>query len=139
MKSKIIAIACVAFGANGNAYGEPSKLLASRVVSATDAHVTQYDGSKFLNYFMGDSDKTSSMITGVGIIEPDNEIHPAHTHEDEEYLMIIEGSGIWTLNEESFPAKKGDILYVKPNDLHGIYNNGKTALKFVVFRWLPKS
>ena len=125
MKLTHLSISTLALMFSVQAYSETTEFIKSSVVKAKDAHVTEYDGSKFLNYFMGDSKKTSKMITGVGIIEPNNEIHPAHTHEDEEYLMIIEGSGIWTLNDKKFPANTGDILYVKPNDLHGIFNNGK--------------
>ncbi|MBB1287616.1 cupin domain-containing protein [Pseudoalteromonas sp. SR43-6] len=77
-------------------------------------------------------------ITGVAVIKPNNEIHPAHQHPDEEYLMILEGSGTWTLNGKSQPARTGDILFAAPNDVHGIYNNGDVPLKFVVVRYQAK-
>ncbi|MDO6835540.1 cupin domain-containing protein [Pseudoalteromonas carrageenovora] len=113
-------------------------LLTSAIVSQKDAHITHYEGGDFHTYFYGDTPLTKGAITGVAVIKPNNEIHPAHQHPDEEYLMILEGSGTWTLNGKSQPAHTGDILFAAPNDLHGIYNNGDVPLKFVVVRYQAK-
>ncbi|MEM5508950.1 cupin domain-containing protein [Pseudoalteromonas sp. AS71] len=113
-------------------------LLTSAIVSQKDAHITHYEGGDFHTYFYGDTPLTKGAITGVAVIKPNNEIHPAHQHPDEEYLMILEGSGTWTLNGKSQPAFTGDILFAAPNDLHGIYNNGDVPLKFVVVRYQAK-
>jgi len=110
----------------------------SLVVKAKEAHKTQYAGSAFYTYFQGDTWGTEQAITGVAIIEPDNEIHPAHKHAEEELLMIIEGSGKWELNGKSFPAETGDVLYAAPWDMHGIYNTGDVPLKFVIMKWHSK-
>ncbi|MBH0048737.1 cupin domain-containing protein [Pseudoalteromonas sp. SWYJZ19] len=114
------------------------KQLTSSIVSPKDAHITHYEGGDFHTYFYGDTSLTKGAITGVAVIKPNNEIHPAHQHPDEEYLMIIEGSGTWTLNGKSQPALTGDILFAAPNDLHGIYNNGDVPLKFVIVRYQAK-
>jgi len=114
------------------------KQLTSAIVSQKDAHITHYEGGDFHTYFYGDTPLTKGAITGVAVIKPNNEIHPAHQHPDEEYLMILEGSGTWTLNGKSQPARTGDILFAAPNDLHGIYNNGDVPLKFVVVRYQAK-
>tara|TARA_B110000211_G_scaffold211970_1_gene251262 strand:- start:94 stop:516 length:423 start_codon:yes stop_codon:yes gene_type:complete len=112
--------------------------LTSAIVSQKDAHITHYEGGDFHTYFYGDTPLTKVAITGVAVIKPNNEIHPAHQHPDEEYLMILEGSGTWTLNGKSQPALTGDILLAAPNDVHGIYNNGDVPLKFVVVRYQAK-
>ena len=114
------------------------KQLTSSIVSQKEAHITHYEGGDFHTYFYGDTSLTKGAITGVAIIKPNNEIHPAHQHPDEEYLMILEGSGTWTLNGKSQPAHTGDILFAAPNDVHGIYNNGDVPLKFVVVRYQAK-
>ncbi|WP_024599018.1 cupin domain-containing protein [Pseudoalteromonas sp. TAE56] len=117
---------------------DKSTLLTSAIVSQKDAHITHYEGGDFHTYFYGDTPLTKGAITGVAVIKPNNEIHPAHQHPDEEYLMILEGSGTWTLNGKSQPAHTGDILFAAPNDVHGIYNNGDVPLKFVVVRYQAK-
>lgn len=113
---------------------ESKNSIESSIVSFDNAHVTTYDHSTFHTYFYGESTNTKNTIVGVAIIEPHNEIHPAHKHAEEEYLYIIEGSGEWTLNGKKSPAKAGDVLYVQPWDEHGIYNTGDTPMKFFITR-----
>ncbi|GAB0110941.1 cupin domain-containing protein [Pseudoalteromonas distincta] len=130
-------IAVAIFALTVNAADKPTHLT-SAIVSQKDAHITHYEGADFHTYFYGDTPLTKGAITGVAVIKPNNEIHPAHQHPDEEYLMILEGSGTWTLNGKSQPAHTGDILFAAPNDVHGIYNNGDVPLKFVVVRYQTK-
>ncbi|XQW86481.1 dimethylsulfonioproprionate lyase family protein [Thalassotalea piscium] len=106
----------------------------SSIVSFDDTHLTPYDGSVFHTYFMGESVGTKDAIVGLAIIEPGHEIHPPHKHAEEEYLLILEGSGEWSLNGKKTPAKAGDVLYVSPWDMHGIFNTGKTPMKFFITR-----
>ena len=115
-----------------------TKELSSAIVKQKDAHVTHYEGADFYTYYYGDTPLTKGAITGVAIIKPNNEIHPAHQHPDEEYLMILEGSGTWYLNGVKSKANTGDILFAAPNDKHGIYNDGDVPLKFMVVRYQAK-
>jgi mannose-6-phosphate isomerase-like protein (cupin superfamily) len=112
--------------------------ITSTIVSHADTHITQYDGSVFHTYFYGDTNESNNVITGVAIIEPNNEIHPAHQHEGEEFLMILEGQGTWSLDGKESPAKQGDMLYVAAGVMHGIFNSGSKPLKFVVIRYKNK-
>ena len=41
----------------------------------------------------------------------------------EETWVIVEGSGIMTLGEKSFPVKKGDVLSIPQYTIHRIENN----------------
>lgn len=111
----------------------------SSIVSFEDSHQTPYDHSVFHSYFMGDTTTTKEAIVGIAVIEPGHEIHPPHKHEDEEYLLIMEGAGTWTLNGVETPAKTGDVLYVSPWDMHGIFNTGKVPMKFFVTRAKSKN
>jgi mannose-6-phosphate isomerase-like protein (cupin superfamily) len=106
----------------------------SSIVSFENTHKTPYDGSEFHTYFYGETIGTKDAIVGLAIIEPNNEIHPPHQHAEEEYLYIVEGSGVWTLNGVKTPAKKGDVLYVAPWDMHGIFNTGEVPMKFFITR-----
>ncbi|WP_077066619.1 cupin domain-containing protein [Catenovulum maritimum] len=118
---------------------DDQKLLESSIVSAQDAAVNQYVGSVFNTYFLGQTKTSKNVITGVAVIEPNHEIHPPHQHQEEEFLMILAGEGTWLLNGIKSKAQIGDILYAAPGDLHGIFNTGKTPLKFVVVKWEVKS
>lgn len=134
----IFGLNVVAASADQSTEEDAPRLIDSAIVSQEQAHKTQYDGSVFYTYFMGDSVGTVDTITGVAVLNPGKEIHPPHAHANEEYLMILEGTGEWNLNGKISKANTGDLLYAAPWDLHGILNTGETPLKFVVFRWNSK-
>ena len=93
------------------------------------------DWGTFLKYFEGASWGTQNVLSGVAEIKPGWEIHPPHDHPEEEYLMVTQGSGLWTVNGKTFQAKEGDMLYAAPWDVHGIKNTGDSVLKFVFWKW----
>jgi endoglucanase len=105
------------------------------VISRADTQREQASWGTLFKYFEGASWGTENVLSGVAEIKPGQEIHPPHAHAEEEYLMITEGSGTWTINGESFQAKAGDMLYAAPWDLHGVKNTGSTDLKFVFWKW----
>ena len=68
-----------------------------------------------------------------------NELEPAgeignHMHEgEEEIYYILEGNGIILDNGEKIPIEKGDVIYTKSGESHGMINNGDKTLKFIGF------
>ena len=110
----------------------------SKVVTANQAAPTRGDWGEILTYYHGETRGTRDVYVGIATIKPSSEPHPAHVHAEEEYLLITEGTGTWTLKDKSFPAKAGDMLYAAPWDYHGIRNTGSTTLKFVVWKWNAK-
>ncbi|MGJ8691221.1 MAG: cupin domain-containing protein [Thalassotalea sp.] len=112
--------------------------LDSTVITSETAKTTQHEWGTLITYYNGETAGTKDAFSAVAIINPGMEIHPPHEHSEEEYLMILAGSGTWILHDKSFEAKTGDILFAKPWDNHGLKNTGKTPLKFVVFKWNNK-
>ncbi|NNC37244.1 MAG: cellulase family glycosylhydrolase [Hyphomonadaceae bacterium] len=110
----------------------------TQVKSQSEITPQNENWGQFRSYYSGSTDFTSDTLTGVATINPGQEIHPPHKHIEEEYLMVLEGNGTWTIGENDFPAKTGDILYAAPWDLHGIKNTGTTPMKFVVFKYNKK-
>ncbi|MDR7122814.1 cupin domain-containing protein [Rheinheimera soli] len=110
----------------------------SQIIQQSEAKAEKGDGYVFYSYFAKPTFGTQDALTGVAVIEPGKEIHPPHIHAEEEYLMVIEGEGVWSLKDKEIPAKAGDILYAAPWDSHGIRNTGKVPLKFVVMKWHSK-
>lgn len=105
------------------------------VISRDDAQREDADWGTFLKYFEGASWGANDVLSGVAQIKPGQEIHPPHAHAEEEYLMITEGFGTWTVNGRVFEAKSGDMLYAAPWDVHGVKNTGDTVLTFVFWKW----
>jgi len=81
---------------------------------------------------------TESMLTAVFEFLPGKQLQPPHQHANEEFQYIIEGNGTWTLNGKESPIKKGDLMYAKPWDMHGIANTGTDTLRFFVMKWNNK-
>jgi quercetin dioxygenase-like cupin family protein len=91
----------------------------------------------FHKHFGGPTSATADVLSGVVDLKAGSEPHPPHQHPDEEFLYVVEGSGTWFLNGKEIPAKKGDVLYTAPNDLHGI-KAGAGPLRFFVAKWRTK-
>lgn len=118
---------------------DPSpKPLKSGIVSFDDAKSHQADWGEMRRYFSGETSGTKDVLTAVAIVKPGKAVHRAHRHAQEEYLVLAEGSGTWSLDGKEFPAKRGDILYTEPWVYHGLTNTGTDQLIFVVVRFNSK-
>ena len=57
-----------------------------------------------------------------------------HTHgNDEEVYVVLEGQGLYTEDDKTFPVKPGDILRNRPYGTHGLVNTEEIDLKLLVF------
>jgi quercetin dioxygenase-like cupin family protein len=57
-----------------------------------------------------------------------------HTHENnEEVYVILEGSGVMTIDGQTHEVRAGDVILNKPYGSHGLENNSDTDLKILVF------
>ena len=112
--------------------------LASQVLTREDSATAEEAWGRFITYSEGTTFGTKDSLTGVAEINPGQQIHPPHVHAEEEYLMVLEGTGEWHLNGRDFPAKACDMIYARPWDIHGIRNTGETVMKFVVWKWNSK-
>lgn len=107
----------------------------SEVVTWEDAESLEGDWGEMRMYYRGESFGTKEVLAAVAVVEPGKAVHRAHRHVEEEYLLINEGTGVWRLGEKTFPANKGDMLYVEPWVYHGLTNTGDKPLVFTVIRF----
>jgi len=114
------------------------KLLKSQVVGWDAAKPYQADWGQMRTYFRGETYVTKDVLTAVAVVEPGKAVHRQHRHAEEEYLVVVVGSGMWSLAGKEFPANRGDILYVEPWVYHGLTNTGDEPLVFVVVRYNAK-
>ncbi len=110
----------------------------SKIVSLENAKLREGDYGNFKIHMRGETAMTQKSFAGICTVLPGKAVHPAHRHAEEEYLVIMEGEGIWTLDGQEFPAKKGDVLYVEPWVFHGLTNTGEDNLAFFVVKYAPK-
>jgi mannose-6-phosphate isomerase-like protein (cupin superfamily) len=110
----------------------------SRVVSFENAPSNTADWGQMRRYFTGNTHATQNVLVAVAVVEPGKAVHKAHRHAEEEYLALVEGTGTWSLGGKQSPARRGDILYAKPWDFHGLANTGDSQLIFLVVRYNGK-
>lgn len=142
LRKAVVGLTCLAAAAfavstisRGAESDRPPQPLKSKIVRQDDAKVTEGDWGKMYRYFAGESFATQKSLTAVAIVEPGKAVHRAHRHSMEEYLILVEGSGVWSLDGKETLAKAGDVLYVEPWVYHGLTNTGDKPLKFVVVRY----
>jgi quercetin dioxygenase-like cupin family protein len=56
---------------------------------------------------------------------------PRHFHPYEHEVFVLEGEGEIFEGDKAHPLKKGDVVYVAPNEVHQFRNLGATPLKFL--------
>jgi len=107
----------------------------SFVLPQQKAATEQGDGWIFYQYYNDATVGTTQSLVGMAVLNAGKEIHPPHRHSDEEFLLVTQGEGEWSVKGEVFKAEAGDLLYAAPWDSHGVKNTGSEALVFVVFKW----
>jgi quercetin dioxygenase-like cupin family protein len=137
---KIVAVVSVVAGAYLVGRAQGSAPLKSGVTPEAKSVLAQSgDWGTFRSQFAGPTAATADVLSGYVDLKPGQEPHPPHTHVDEEFLYLVEGSGEWYLNGKTIPATKGDVLYTAPNDVHGIKNTSTDKpLRFFVAKWRTK-
>jgi mannose-6-phosphate isomerase-like protein (cupin superfamily) len=90
---------------------------------------------EFRKLLGGETRSMKDLLVGACVLEAGQQIHPAHVHPEEEFLYVAKGEGTWNLNGKESPAHEGDVLYVRPWDLHGLTNTSKERLTFFVVKW----
>lgn len=113
-------------------------VLKSQIMRWDDAKSHTGDWGEMRRYFVGQTAATKDVLVAVAVVQPGKAVHYAHRHAEEEYLALIEGSGVWSLDGKDLPAQRGDILYVEPWVYHGLTNTGDTPLIFLVVRYNGK-
>jgi len=56
---------------------------------------------------------------------------PYHQHNYEHEIYVLDGEGIFTFENNEYPFKKGDFIYVDPDKSHNFRNVGTDKLKFL--------
>jgi quercetin dioxygenase-like cupin family protein len=88
--------------------------------------------------FTGDSYGTRELFVSSFVVKPGQEVHPPHRHPHEEFMTIMEGSGVWHLDGKEIPARKGDVIYTAPWSKHGLKNTGDVPLLYFVVKFNTK-
>jgi quercetin dioxygenase-like cupin family protein len=56
---------------------------------------------------------------------------PRHSHPYEHEVFVLEGQGVVYENESPHALRAGDVVFVKPDEIHQFRNTGHAPLKFL--------
>ena len=97
---------------------------------------SSHDGAgkaREVNLFRQEDFDTPLRFIIYTVLEPGNSIG-YHPHgQNEEVYVILEGSGLMTVNDEERDAKSGDVFVNKAGWSYGLLNNSDAPLKILVF------
>lgn len=57
----------------------------------------------------------------------------AHGLDEEEFYLVLSGTGLLQLGEDRIPVGPGDLIRNPPGGIHGLANTGRTTVRLVVF------
>ena len=64
--------------------------------------------------------------------------HSAHTHPDEEIILVRKGFVEETIKDKAYRLGPGSIIFLTNDDLHGISNAGTGECEYYAIRWLTE-
>ncbi len=56
---------------------------------------------------------------------------PRHSHPYEHEVFVLQGSGLVMEGDVEHPLTTGDVIFVKPDEVHQFRNTGDTPMKFL--------
>jgi len=71
----------------------------------------------------------------VTTVKPGQASHAAHSHPEEELIIVKEGTIESTQNGETKRVGPGSIIFEASNQLHGLRNVGTTPASYYVVKW----
>lgn len=77
-------------------------------------------------YVVIDNKELSNLVLSSTLLHPDKSTS-GHQHAgQEEVYFFASGTGTMQLDDEHFPVKAGDIIQIKDNVFHRVFNNSGT-------------
>lgn len=109
--------------------------LPNATLSPREAKLTKEPFGDHLVYFDGPTDQLSLMTAGSLRLKPGMTPHPPHEHDEEEFMLVTEGTGEIMLDGKTVKVGPGSLMYSAAGKSHGIVNTGKTPLLFYYWKW----
>lgn len=102
----------------------PANLVEQRVVDMEGAKGCQ------VRWLVGAADHAPNFAMRQFEVAPGG-FTPRHFHPYEHEVYVLEGNGVVYEGDVAHPLKAGDVVFVKPDEVHQFKNVGDTPLKFL--------
>lgn len=117
---------------------QPPDDLVSQIVRAGDVKPKVAGWGETRQHFQGQTFATENIFIATSLVRPGKCNHWSHRHAEEEYMVMVEGTGTWILDGKEYPAQRGDVVYAAPWVYHGFVNTSDAPATYVVLRYKGK-
>ena len=105
-------------------------------LNLSDLKIAREPFGEVRRYFEGRTNQLKSMTAGSVLLAPGMCPHPPHLHEEEEFMLVTEGTGEIVCGDQTTKVAPGAMMYCAGDKLHGIINTGSTPMLFYFYKWL---
>src|ERR1700759_2981670 len=88
-------------------------------------------------FFKGKTGTLEQMSCHVTTLNPGEKAHEPHKHPEEEMILLKEGTLEALVEGKTTKMGAGSVLFLAPQDLHGVTNVGAHAATYYVIKWWP--
>lgn len=115
-------------------FGAKTGVLPNVVIDAAKVKTSKEPFGELKLFFEGPTEQLKSMTAGSLLLYANQEPHPPHTHPEEEFMVITEGTGELLIEGKTYKVGPGSMMYCAANKPHGI-KAGKKPLLFYFYKW----
>lgn len=109
--------------------------LPEKTLSAGQARLTKEAFGEHRVYFDGATGQIQAMTAGSVRLNPGAMPHPPHQHDEEEFLLVTEGTGEISIEGKAVKVQPGAMMYCGAKRVHGIVNTGTVPMTFFYHKW----
>ncbi|PYS74243.1 MAG: cupin domain-containing protein [Acidobacteria bacterium] len=125
---------CVTFGIVALAQSNKT-LMTSAVFDWEKIAVTETKTGATRDFFKGPTATLDQLECHVTTLKVGEAPHAAHSHPEEELMIVKEGTLESVQNGEVKRAGPGSIIFQASNQMHGVRNVGSTPATYFVIKW----
>jgi mannose-6-phosphate isomerase-like protein (cupin superfamily) len=85
-------------------------------------------------YWFADKAFADGKTLKLSVVRPNAATHEPHTHAEDEFFFVLEGTAEFHLNGETATGGPMTSFYCPAGSRHGIRNIGDTELKYLVIK-----
>jgi mannose-6-phosphate isomerase-like protein (cupin superfamily) len=116
-----------------NAVAGDSAYSIDNVVNAFDESLAKPTKVGY-QYWFADKSFADGKTLKLSVVKPGTATHAPHTHEEDEFFFVLEGTAEFHLEGETRTGGPMTSFYCPTGMKHGIRNVGDTELKYLVIK-----
>lgn len=94
--------------------------------------VTNHVGMNENKFYKTTLFSSKALLIGLNCLEP-GQVQQPHDHPDQDkFYYVVEGFGLFTLEQEQIQASVGEVVWAPAGLAHGVRNEGSSRLTLLV-------